>query len=76
MFFCDDNLSKEHSRLAEYPQTFQIKSRYASTVVIFSVTYYYYYYYYYLLITNMIDFSPRCVSLKAGLRPGTITEIN
>ena len=62
MFFCDDNLSKEHSQLTEYPQTSQIKSRFASTVVIFSVTLRY--------ITNMIDFRPRCVSLKAGLRPG------
>ena len=38
VFFCDDNLSKDHSQLLEYSQTFQIASRYAPTVVIFSVT--------------------------------------
>ena len=40
MFFCDVKLSEEHSQLVEYSQTFQIKSRFASTVVNFSVTYY------------------------------------
>ena len=39
ILFCDDNLSKNHSQLLEYSQTFQIASRYAPTVVIFSVTY-------------------------------------
>ena len=37
MFFCDDNLSKESFKCVEYSRTFQIASRFASTVVIFSV---------------------------------------
>ena len=64
--FCDDNLSKEHSQLAEYSQTSQIKSRFASTVVIFSVTYYY-------LLTYQHDgFEPAMCLTESRPSAGTI----
>ena len=67
MFFCGDNLSKDHSQLAEYSQTSQIKSRFASTVVIFGVITY-------LLITYQHDrFHPAmCLTESrpsAGINP-------